>query len=366
MKKGLFVDGVVFSFLSAMGGATENGEINLNKMLKPAPLSGKFQMDDWYIWCGAVIKGEDGKYNMFYSRWPRKYGHMYWVTGSEIAHAVGDSPFGPWTFKDVALPPRGAEFWDGSCTHNPTVHKFDGKYYLYYTGNTGDNKITQGLNFIHRNNQRIGVAVADSPNGPWKRFDKPAIDVSADPAAPDAIAIANPSVTKMNDGRYLMVYKAVAGQGKPPFYGPVVHLAAIADKPEGPFVKRDGKIFEAVNKEHSHFPAEDPYIWNQDGTYYAVVKDMRGAFSNAGRSLALFYSKDGFDWKLAKHPLVSILEINWADGTKQKVGHLERPQLIIEDGKPIAIIFAADDLEPKRLHSFNLIIPLDFEAGLKD
>ena len=30
--------------------------------------------------------------------------------------------------------------------------------------------------WVNRNNQRIGVAVADDPNGPWKRFDKPLID----------------------------------------------------------------------------------------------------------------------------------------------------------------------------------------------
>ena len=91
-----------------------------------------------------------------------------WVTRSEVAHATSKPPFGPFTFR--------------VCAHNPTVHKFGSKYYLYYMGNTGDGDDTPTLNGqlnrTHRNNQRIGVAVADSPNGPWKRFDKPIIDAS--------------------------------------------------------------------------------------------------------------------------------------------------------------------------------------------
>ena len=54
----------------------------------------------------------------------------------------------------------GAEYWDGMCTHNPTVHKFNGKYYLYYMGNRGDDVLVstpekEKINWVHRNNQRI-------------------------------------------------------------------------------------------------------------------------------------------------------------------------------------------------------------------
>ncbi len=339
----------------------EKGDIDFSKMLKPAPLSSKFINDNFYIWCGTAVKGDDGNYNLYYSRWPRANKHGDWVRGSEITHAVSKSIFGPWQFKDVALPPRSANFWDSTTTHNPTVMRFDNKYYLYYTGNTGDNQV-MGFNWIHRNNQRIGVAVADNPNGPWKRFDKPVIDIGSDPDAHDAKCIANPSVTKMNNGKYLMVYKAIAGRNKPPAYGPVVHLTAVADKPEGPFIKQNKPIFTSTINPNMPFPAEDPYIWNQNGTYYAIVKDMRGAFTSHGQALVLFYSHDGFDWQLAKNPLVSTLQIKWADGKVEKVAHLERPQLVFEEGLPIALICAADY---DRGHSFNLVIPVDFKAGLQ-
>ena len=148
-------------------------DYDFNAMLQPVPATAKFSDPDFNIWCGSAIKGDDGKFHLFYSRWPRKLGHLAWVTHSEIAHAVSDSPFGPWKHHDVALPARGTNFWDGSCTHNPTVIRIGGKFYLYYMGNYGDGVVGKSLNWTHRNHQRIGVAVADSPNGPWTRFDKP-------------------------------------------------------------------------------------------------------------------------------------------------------------------------------------------------
>lgn len=333
------------------------GELNLRAMIQPIPISAKFINDTSYIWCGTLVKSHvDHKYHLFYSRWPRKYGMSAWVTSSEVAHAIADSPFGPFHFKDVALPYRGPGYWDGMYTHNPTVHYFNGKYYLYYAGNFGDGKITSPqLNWSHRNNQRIGVAIADDPNGPWKRFDHPLIDISADTTAHDAQMVANPSVTQMPDGRFLMVYKAVARKKPQPAGGPVVHLTAIADKPEGPFIKQNKPIFTAGN---SDFPAEDPFVWYQDNCYYAIVKDMKGVFTRAGRSLALFYSTNGLDWKLAKHPLVSDLTIHWANNTTQKLEALERPQLYFENGVPVVLLCAVNETLD---HSYNVQIPLKWK-----
>jgi predicted GH43/DUF377 family glycosyl hydrolase len=345
---------IAFSSCDQKKNTIAPGELDLHSMIQPIPATAKFINDSSYIWCGTLVKSHiDQKYHLFYSRWPREYGMSAWVTSSEVAHAISDSPFGPFEFKDVTLPHRGAEYWDGMYTHNPTVHFFDGKYYLYYTGNFGDGKITSPeLNWTHRNNQRIGVAIAEDPNGPWKRFDKPLIDISTDTTAFDAQMVANPSVTQMADGRFLMVYKAVARQRLQPFGGPVVHLTAIAETPDGPFVKQNKPIFTAQDVD---FPAEDPFVWFQDNCYYAIVKDMQGAFTKSGRSLVLFYSLDGLDWKLAKNPLVSGLNIKMADGSVRKLEALERPQLFFEDGKLVALLCAVNETLG---HSYNVQIPL--------
>lgn len=333
---------------------TQKSELSFQSLMQKVPKFAKFINDSFYIWGASLVKSHvDSKYHLFYSRWPRNLGMSAWVTNSEIVHAISISPFGPFEFKDIALPARGIEYWDGMVTHNPTIHFFKGKYYLYYMGNTGDGRsIKNGLNWIHRNNQRIGVAIANDPNGPWERFNEPLISVSPDSLANDALMVSNPSVTEMMDDKYLMVYKAVGKKRDLPFGGPVVHLTAIADHPKGPFVKQMKPVFTAQDID---FPAEDPFVWYNNKSYYAIVKDMNGAFTEAGRSLALFISEDGLNWQKAKHPLVSKLEINWENGTTQKIIALERPQLFFENGKIVALLCAVN---ANMGHSFNIQIPI--------
>lgn len=318
-----------------------------------------FSEEGMSIWGGSLVKGEDNLYHMFYSRWPKAPGWI-WVSHSEIAHAVSDSPFGPFKFKDVALKVRGAEYWDGLCTHNPTIHKFNGKYYLYYMGNTGDLKIEgtpekEELNWVHRNNQRIGVAVADSPSGPWKRFDKPVVDVSKDDNAHDALVTSNPSVCQTPEGKYLIVYKGVGKKFPLPNGGPVVHCVAIADSPTGPFVKREKLAFEIKGE---RFPAEDPYIWFQDGKYRAIVKRIKEIDKKRVFSLVQYESKNGFDWVPSKYHEISERKVQWEDGRVQQFTHLERPQVFFENGKAVALLCAADTIVNKVRNSFNIQIPL--------
>ena len=327
-------------------------DYDFTKMIQPVPPTAKFEDPGFIVWCGSMVRDEAGKCHLFYSRWPSRLGHYAWVTHSEVAHAVADQPLGPYLFVDVALPERGAEQWDGHCTHNPTVLKFGAKYYLYYMGNRGDRKPGTSLNWSHRNHQRIGVAVADSPAGPWIRRDRPLIEPT--PGFHDALCLANPSVAQRPDGGYLMVYKAVADKGKPPFGGPVVHVVATSDQPTGPFHKHPNPVF---TKAGSSFPAEDPYIWRGTDRYWAIVKDFQGGFTVKGPSLALFQSKDGIDWSTAAHPLVSTLELHWSDGGSEPLSKLERPQVYLENGEP-AVLFCAAAPAGKLNQSFNVQIPL--------
>ncbi len=321
-----------------------------------------FRSDSMSIWGGSLTKGEDGSYHMYYSRWPRDLGWA-WVTHSEIAHAVADSPLGPFEFKDITLPVRGAEHWDGLCTHNPTIHKFNGKYYLYYMGNTGDWKIVgepgkPKLNWMHRNNQRIGVAMAEDPNGPWERYKEPVLDINhSDSMAHDALMTSNPSVCQRPDGGFLMVYKAVGKHFPLPSGGPVVHMVAMAESPTGPFTKYPDPVFL---EEGVRFPAEDPYIWYQEGRYRAIVKWMNHQEDGSRNfSLVQYESADGINWQKASNFDISDRSVKWEDGRAQRFTHLERPQVFIEDGVPIALLCAADTLDEKGVRqSFNIQIPL--------
>jgi hypothetical protein len=348
--------------------AAADAALDLSQWLQPIPRSARFEDPGYFVWCGSVVRGRDRRYHLFYSRWPRAHGFEAWVTHSEIARAVADSPLGPFRHADVALPARGAALWDGLCTHNPTVHRFGDRYYLYYMGNTGDGLVSppgpkgplgpRALNWTHRNNQRIGVAVADSPEGPWRRRDAPLIAPTE--GFHDALCCANPTIARRAGGDYLLIYKAVGRERPLPFGGPVVHVAALGASPDGPFVKQPRALFTSAG---SDFPAEDPFIWTDGSRTRAIVKDMAGAFTHRGRSLALFESADGgLTWSPASHALVSGLDLRWQDGQVQRVEYLERPQLLIEEGRPRVLYLAVRPSDPA-LPTFNVHVPLRAPRG---
>jgi hypothetical protein len=342
--------------LSAAPSAALGDAVDFSRWLQPVPAGAVFESPDWCIWCGSAVRGDDGNYHLFYSRWPSKLGHLAWVTHSEVCRAVAAAPTGPYRHVDVVLPARSERFWDGSCTHNPTILRVGKKFCLYYMGNYGDGVVPpKNLNWTHRNHQRIGVALADSPAGPWQRFDKPVVDISADHAAPDALMTSNPAVCVRPDGGLLMVYKAVATKGPAPFGGPVVHLVATAENPEGPWKKNLTPIF---TKPGEHFAAEDPFIWHDGDRYRGIVKDNNGIFTGKGYSLAHWESRDGFEWRPAKHVFVTTPEIVWTDGAKKKLNALERPQLVFDArGTPVALL-CAGAYTSDRTRSFNVAIPL--------
>jgi hypothetical protein len=338
---------------SSPSGVLVGPDLELASIRGAVPATARFGDPNYNIWCGSVISDHRGKYHMFYSRWPSELGHLAWVTHSEIAHAESDSPIGPWRHRDVVLPERGPDYWDGHCTHNPTIIYADKRYYLYYMGNRGDRVLGKSLNWSHRNNQRIGVAWSDSPAGPWHRADRPLIDVTA--GFYDALCCNNPSVTRRPDGSYLMVYKGVGNKGQLPFGGPVVHLVATSASPLGPFTKETDPVFHVPGQ---MFVAEDPFIWRGADRYWAIVKDNHGFFTHAGYSLALFQSGDGVKWEMARQPLVTTPEMTLAEtGEKIHLDALERPQVLLLGDRP-AVLYCAAALKPGRDHSMNVGIPL--------
>ena len=353
-RKPIVLGTAAFAAFTAAATCAAKADLDLAAMMQPLPKTAVMREEGYFVWGGSMVKGEDGLYHLFYARWPKKTYFAGWVTHSEIAHATAPSPAGPWTRKDDALPKRGAEFWDGMSVFNPCIRKFDGTYYLYYTGNTGDGKAMRGLNWNQRNNQRIGVAVAKSPFGPWRRFDKPIINTSAKTSAPDSLVTTNPAITQRPDGTYELVYKAVGQKKKLPAGGPVVHLSATSKSPTGPF-KKDLKPIFTDGK--ATFPAEDPCLFTFDGKTYAAIKDQNGYFvRQKGRSLVLFEKDENGEWKPAPHAFITGTSIRHESGETQNLKYLERPQVYMEDGKPVALLCAAGTTDMK--DTFNVQIPL--------
>jgi hypothetical protein len=339
------------------------GELDPAPRVRPLPAANRFSEAGYFVWCGAPVNGPDGKYHLFYSRWPVADGFApAWAIHSEIAHAVSDHPAGPYLHRNVALPPRGInpataeKYWDADVTHNPNAFFHDGKYYLYYMGNFGDGKSYP----VHRNHQRIGLATATNPDGPWKRLDQPIVDISTDKSAFDSLCVTNPAACIRPDGGVLLIYKAVQFQQDKIMGGNVRYGAAIAKRPEGPYRKLPGRIFEAEKSGKHWMLAEDPYIWfsrKYGGHYYAVTRDVVGTFSGSKGGICLFQSADGLDWQPATHP--KVLENTWLleNGTRSSTT-LERPALLIEADEPTYLFGAADGYRKDGKISTNVQIPL--------
>lgn len=346
---------------------TEPGQDMLNfKELIPDTFlrSSVFKLDSYMVWCADMVQTEDGTCHMFFSHWPKHLGHRAWVTHSMIGYATSDKPEGPYTYKGIALGPRKQTDWDGTMAHNPSVIAFNNKFYLYYTGTHGPGDWSPDKSiddkdeaWQYRMNQRVGVAVADHPSGPWQRFDKPLLDV---PEYGSGV-VATPCAMVTPENKVYLYFKTqLPGEGK--FGGGVFHYPSIGDSPLGPFRKIDKPM---VNKneifpgDFFNFHIDDHEEWFQNDRYYAIVKDHDAPFlTEHGNILHLLESKDGINWERSANSFVKDRNILWEDGKTQNFTRLEMPKIFMEYGKPRILFLSALPADDPEEHSFNIAIPL--------
>ncbi|WP_419715543.1 glycoside hydrolase family protein [Bacteroides acidifaciens] len=333
--------------------------------LGKAPRTPAFECEGYWSWGSSVIKGEDGKYHMFVSRFPKSLPfHPGWMIASEIVHAVSDIPEGPYQFSDIALPARGAQYWDGRSTHNPRILKYKNKYYLIYMGSThpfgeptyDELTLSSPWCIVGRVNKRIGLAVADSPYGPWKRFDEPILKTKANTFY--SYLASNPSPIIQEDGSVMMIFKGRAHteNGK---YSDMALGIAYAPNIEGPYtvLNNDLPIFQIDGQGE----AEDPFLWKDSKGYHAIFKDHVAKYTGERGGGVMAHSTDGIHWTVDKDPKAYSRTVEWKDGIVEMQGQLERPFLLFENGKATHAFFATMDGPggfENATKSWNMVIPL--------
>ncbi|GAF05675.1 glycoside hydrolase family protein [Saccharicrinis fermentans] len=296
--------------------------------------AGIFRDSNYYNWGGSIIKDNEGLYHLFYSRWKRENTFAGWLTSSEIAHAVSYHATGPWEYKETVLRGRGNGYWDGITAHNPKIKYFEGKYYLYYIATNGGDKEytnedlyiskTKGLDTnvknILRANQRTGVAVSNSLNGPWTRRDAPLIE----PSGPITTLTVNPAIAKGKDGSYYLIVKGDKPNEKRFIRNQAI---AISKTPEGPFVMQANPVIGDLD-------TEDVSMWysERDSRFYAVF--------HAHTFIGLMVSEDGLNWRKAKKYKITDKKIRMEDGSMFIPGRMERPFIYIENGEPNVLCLA--------------------------
>lgn len=306
--------------------------------------TGIFRLPGWVVWCGSMIPGGDGKYYLLFSLWEEKYGFEGWIQHSKIGCAVAEDSMGPYRFQGIVLEGSGIPgAWDRDVVHNPWIIVHDGRFYLFYTGNYGNGDYRD-----HGRHQRIGLAVAPHPAGPWKRGPEPLLP--GRPGMFDATMTTNPSVCRLPDGSYVMIYKCYSLE--PPFNGKVVHGIAYAERPEGVWRRRAEPVFQHPE---SPFAAEDPCLFFQGGKLRCILKDMDRFFSpESARSLVMLESSDrGESWRKSSPFLISTREVAFEGGEIREMARLERPFVYMENGDP-AILFNAAKPDAGADGAFNI------------
>jgi hypothetical protein len=136
-----------------------------------------------------------------------------------------------WTEKGMALAKGAPGSWEGGSVFTPNILVAKERYWLFYTG------VSKKYEKPYNPDSKIGVAVSDSPDGPWQRLaSNPAITNSDDPEDFDSHLIDDACLI-VRDGKFWCYYKG-RQLGKGP--GQTQMGLAIADQPQGPYVKVEG------------------------------------------------------------------------------------------------------------------------------
>jgi beta-xylosidase len=219
--------------------------------------------------------------------------------------------------------PLGGD-WAPEVLHNT---RGDGKYYLYYTDNASEERSALG-------NKQIGVAVANSPLGPFEDKSVLAADsIDADPFQDD-------------DGKLYLYYVNLSGGFKilvQPLADPLTKEgeARILIHPTEAWEKRSGQV------------TEGPFMVKHNGTYYLMYSGTGANSPNYGIGYATSKSPLGPFVKYPGNPIAH------RGGGVLGPGH----HCVIQgpDGK-LWMVYHQKWSTEKSFHRFLAIDPLWFDA----
>lgn len=220
--------------------------------------------DTWYVY-----------YTKIYGRAAGYWGTVWYATSKDNGYTWKEEG------EAIGLGKEGA--FDSQATFTPNILYANNKYYLYYTGvkPTPGNPEGAFENNSITDITAIGVAVSDSPKGPFIRVsDQPILKVSPEPEKFDSYRV-DDAVLMYRNGLYWLYYKGrsrIDGNGGP------AHTqmgTAFSKYPEGPFTKLDDPILSG-----SH----EVMLWQQ-GTGIAALASLTSTFE---------YAPDGVDFMSKK------------------------------------------------------------------
>tara|TARA_A100001391_G_scaffold59222_2_gene36695 strand:+ start:281 stop:1297 length:1017 start_codon:yes stop_codon:yes gene_type:complete len=133
-----------------------------------------------------------------------------------------------WTEKGQALAKGSMGDWDGASVFTPNILVAEGRYWLFYTGTSKPFKQPFSPD------SKIGIAVSDSPDGPWQRLPTNPVLKNSDNLGDFDSHLVDDACLITRDGAYWLYYKG-RQMGKGP--GQTQMGLAVAEQPQGPYVR---------------------------------------------------------------------------------------------------------------------------------
>ncbi|MDF7825961.1 family 43 glycosylhydrolase [Pontiellaceae bacterium B12227] len=214
-----------------------------------------------------VIKVGD-LYYVWYSRGPVKTGYNATVWYATSPNGVN------WTEKGEAVGKSSEEgAWDEASVFTPNILVAEGRYWLFYTGISKHMKV--------RPDSKIGMAVSDSPDGPWEKLGtNPVLKNSDNPEDFDSHLV-DDSCLIVRDGKYWLYYKGrqLGKSSRETQMG-----LAIADKPGGPYIRHEANPVIPGNHE--------VVVWPQGSGVCAMI----GKVGPKNLVRTIQYAEDGINF----------------------------------------------------------------------
>ena len=210
----------------------------------------------YYVWYTKIVAGEQG--------YPSGYaGTIWYATSRDGRH---------WTEQEEAVGKGGKGTWDEHGVFTPNILVSDGHYYLFYTG------VPEPFRnqFEDATSTAIGVAVADSPRGPWANFRGNPVLKPGTPGKWDDFRV-DDSCLIIREGHYWLYYKGVNHVKK--WRGLTSMGLAIASSPTGPYKRYESNPLI--------LPGHEVLVWPFGHGVAALV----------ARGNGIWYSHDGIHFE---------------------------------------------------------------------
>jgi len=190
-----------------------------------------------------------------------------------------------WSYRGAALPDGEPGEWDDMGFAAPFGVPHEGKYYLFYnpTGTTYPEPVA----YPGKGWRGLSYAVADSPEGPWQKHDKPVLSPGKK-GEWDALLVADVNIIRFGN-KWWLYYKGVGIDPKTGARRPAIDVGvAVADELTGSYEKHplnpvfNGHAFSAwVHRDGVAAQDGGKVFWSNDGARFVRIREAKlPLFSN--------------------------------------------------------------------------------------